>query len=405
LCLDMPPVTVALREGRATSRALRLGAEDLCVLRNDNGKGKRGMWNRPRVSNLVARYTAEFGAYAMKYVAVLFVFVLSLSGAIWGADAPVGLGGDAITKTNCPQPSVCSLVTCPTSTNWVNPMNAPYDAAGNGVTDDTAAIQAANNAGDVCFPSGHTFLITVPGSGASINISQNNKHWQAGMIGGAAPILKQSGVPSSCSASNDQCFLTLITSSGGSLIGLDFEGPYHNSTSTYNEWDLAVRANGAANNWLAAGNIFNGFGGDGEIELYGGNSATPCITGWHVAYNSFNWTGNYGFVVVAGQNNAADHNTTLEGAEGVENDNTNQCTGGNTFDNELVTANVGAAWQRSTGRNHYTCLTGGCTAANYSGNTVSNSIVTGTQSCICINNGATPATYANNTCTSACQTR
>ena len=100
-------------------------------------------------------------------------------------------GGGAITATNCPQPAVCSNVTCPTSTNWKNPLD--YGAMGDGTHDDSAAIQAANNAGDVCFPSGHTFLVTVPGSGASINISQNSKHWQAGMIGGAAPILKQSG--------------------------------------------------------------------------------------------------------------------------------------------------------------------------------------------------------------------
>ena len=324
-----------------------------------------------------------------------------------------------ITSTNCPNVGIltptggqlCDVnggpITCPTSTNWVNPMNAPYNAVGNGVADDTAAINAANNAGDVCFPSGHTFLMTVPSSGANVTISQTNRHWQAGMIGGAAPILKETGVPTSCST-NDQCVLVRPTSTGGSIIGMDFEGPNHNSTSTYNEWDMGIRAEGAANNWLAAGNYFNGFEGDGEIEIVGSfGGATPCITGWHVAYNSFNWTGNYGYVVVAGQSNAADHNSTLEGADWVENDNATECTGSNTFANELVTSKVGAAWQVTTGRTHYTCLTGGCAAgANYSGNTVSNSTATGSQSCICESaSGGSPAVYTSDSCINGCQIR
>src|SRR5690348_9514389 len=52
-----------------------------------------------------------------------------------------GTTGGTISATNCPQPAVCSNVICPTSTNWVNPLN--FGAVGDGTHDDTAALQAA----------------------------------------------------------------------------------------------------------------------------------------------------------------------------------------------------------------------------------------------------------------------
>src|SRR5262249_3898069 len=160
---------------------------------------------------------------------------LSLGGAIWGADAPLGLRGGTITATNCPQPSVCSLVTCPASTNWKNPLD--YGALGDGVHDDTAAIQAPSNAGDGCFPSRHTFKTVVGRSPGEIVITQNNKHWQAGMIGGAAPIISQPTIPT-CTHDDECDVVKFQGTTGGSVIGLNFQGP-PNQWPHYNEWDMA----------------------------------------------------------------------------------------------------------------------------------------------------------------------
>jgi hypothetical protein len=319
----------------------------------------------------------------------------------------------SITATNCPQPPVCSSVTCPTSTNWINPMNAPYNAAGNGITDDSAALQSASDAGDVCLPSGHTFLVNNTG----VNITVSNKHWQAGMIGGAAPIISNTNHAARSAVVIQGPTGAGQSITGDSVIGIDFEGPNTTTPPTYNEWNMGLTALHNANNGLFAGNTFNNWEGDGELEINGPNgaaAASPCAVGNLVAYNTFKNCGLYGGVLVGGRSNNFNHNTYTDCDGGQENDNASQCVGGNVWDHETVTMITGSGWNGNG-----TCkafITGGTAGgANYSGNTVSNSAVTGScadsaicgtnTSCLWEKNPNGSAVYINDTCTNGCQIR
>ena len=107
------------------------------------------------------------------------------------------------------------------------------------------------------------------------------------MIGGAASIIKLASLPFKC-ATNDQCDMVNVNSSGGSTIGMDLERPT-GGYPTYNR-HFGIISRGANNNWLIAGNTFTNIEGDGEIEIDGNFQAdgpTLCITGWRIAYNTF----------------------------------------------------------------------------------------------------------------------
>lgn len=81
-----------------------------------------------------------------------------------------------------------------TLTGMINVKNSPYFAAGNGVTDDTAAIQSALNAGKlIYFPAG-TYLVTSPlGYSHSVygGVSKTAGGWIAGAGSGNTKILRR----------------------------------------------------------------------------------------------------------------------------------------------------------------------------------------------------------------------
>lgn len=313
---------------------------------------------------------------------------------------PTPSASGTISATNCPQPAICSTVTCPTSTNWVNPLN--YGAVGNGMTDDTTAIQNAINAGDVCFPPGYTFLITP----TPIIIGTAGRHLQAASSGGLSA---KPAVIKVTNYTNGHWWFRYSVANV-SIIGLDFEGnngPPAQFFTGNDQWSIPLELWAGANNTLIAGNTFNAYWGQAGVEFYGGG--TCANTGGTVAYNRFSNAGLYGVALDAVQNVHANPNTYVDASSGVENDTSSQCTGGNVFDHETMSCVYG---QGDQGGGLCAYLTGGSAAGvNYSGNTVQNSSVSGTS-----NNGhpsslyeyatggtSDQAVYLNDTCTNGCQ--
>src|SRR6266851_5281057 len=309
----------------------------------------------------------------------------------------------AITATNCPRPAVCSSVACPTSTNWVNPLS--FGAVGNGATDDTNAIRSALNTWDVCFPSGFNFLVN-----GSLSVPAGEK-LQAGMIGGAAPIISNTN-STFCNAIG--CALFEIGGDGSSVSGLDFEGSnpapprWNNYPQGYNI--PLVVSNSSARNTLIAGNSFNAWFGQAEIEFYW--SSCMDATGYVVAFNTFKNSGLYGFVTDGAKGGSIQDNTYLDASDGAENDvgGTGQCAG-DTWNHETVTVVNGDGYDRAGSQ--CTTLTGGAAAgANYSANVVQNSSISGSSpsgSCLWMSvvggTSSDQATYTNDICTSGCSTK
>ncbi len=264
----------------------------------------------------------------------------------------------------------------------MNPLS--FGAVGNGATDDTNAIRSALNTGDVCFPSGFNFLVN-----GSLSVPAGEK-LQAGMIGGAAPIISNTN-STFCNAIG--CALFEIGGDGSSVIGLDFEGSnpapprWNNYPQGYNI--PLVVSNSSARNTLIAGNSFNAWFGQAEIEFYW--SSCMDATGSVVAFNTFKNSG---------------------ASDGAENDvgGTGQCAG-DTWNHETVTVVNGDGYDRAGSQ--CTTLTGGAAAgANYSANVVQNSSISGSSpsgSCLWMSvvggTSSDQATYTNDICTSGCSTK
>ena len=342
-----------------------------------------------------------------------------------------------ITATNCPtnglvtptgshfytSGALCTVdggpVPCPTSSNWINPMNhsggsascTGCTAVGDGVADDTAALQAANNAGDVCIPSGKTFLMK-----GQVNVT-NAKKWQAGMIGGAAPIIKINKELNTVAGVNH---IHLAGNGPTSVIGLDFEdsntslprfaGPLNAAAGEYN-FPIVGQS---AKNVLIAGNYFHNYWAQGGIEFHG-NIAGACedLISAEVEYNKFEECGLYGVVGTDVNHINAHENVTIDGAEGMENNNT-ACSPTDLFNHETNSDVHGAHASVAGSYTKFNCdvtyFTGGAaSSSNYVGVTMSNSWITGASPtgniCVWPTGSAGHATYTGNFCGNGCLTQ
>jgi hypothetical protein len=337
---------------------------------------------------------------------------------------PIPTSGGAITSTNCPTAGLvtptgssyytsgplCSVdggpVSCPTSTNWINPMNAPYNAVGDGVHDDTTAIRNATAAGDVCFPSGHTFLIS-NASSQGVTISSAKK-WQSGMIGGAPARLY--------SPSNTNFSTVYLTNSAGtavSFIGLDWEGgnttiPKRSAANgDPGEYNMAINAQ-PGYGLLFAGNTVHAYWGQAGVEQHGNDTSCSVLNAM-VQYNKFNAIAGYGYVDVAVSNTTAKYNVHIDSSEGVENNNSTECMASVLFSHETLQGVNGGSLGGQCGAGQLYARQYTTPPQNYSGVTFDTAHVYGTTAngATCVNGileAGQPdnATWTNITCDHGC---
>ncbi|MGZ3770460.1 MAG: CARDB domain-containing protein, partial [Bdellovibrio sp.] len=249
----------------------------------------------------------------------------------------------------------------PALVNPVNPMN--YGAKCDGVTDDSAAFQAAVDAGDVLIPA-KTCLIN-----HTVYVSTSNKHIECAQgavlqhtnpyAGNMFRIIAYSAPISDISIVN--CH----------FIGTNTVAPQYFEADA-RHWDIPVESMNTVNNIYIAGNTFERFFGQSMFQTYSGVYAG---SGTRVEYNTFKSCGYYGPVLTAATNSYIGHNTMIDCATGVENDNSTQATGGNIIEYNTLTAVNGYG---APDMNASVLITGGgAGGANYSGNIVRYNTVSG----------------------------
>ncbi len=300
--------------------------------------------------------------------------------------------------------------TPPTLINAVDPIN--YGAACNGVTNDSAAFQAAVNASDVLVPAGRTCVINSP-----VTISINNRHIECG----AGAILKQT-------QTGGNVFLYMEPSAGARLTGNSIANCSFVGTNTIppkmtdwnnptQHWNTPILTMDRVDNFTLVGNTFDSFYGQAMFQT------TGSLDGGHgdnISYNTFRHCGYYGPSFVSHTNGYIGHNIAVDCAIGVENDLVNppQNTGGNIIEYNTMTTVYGYSGYSMGASN---VLTGGCTGnstypIDYSQNIVRNNSISGVSNSqgpypnlpsrlyICTKwLGSLASQYSNNSCTNGCE--
>jgi hypothetical protein len=297
--------------------------------------------------------------------------------------------------------------TWPTLVNPVDPMT--YGAACNGTTNDTTAFQQAVNASDVLVPANKTCVVN-----GTINVTTNNRHIQCG----ANTILKQNvtgPIMFDIHEAQSGQRLTGVSVANCTFIGTNTIPPTTDWNNPSKHWNFPILARDRVDNVVIINNTFDRFYGQAMFQ------STGAVDGGHgdqVSYNTFKNCGYYGVAFVAHINGYIGHNTAIDCAVGIENDNSTQLSGGNILEYNTLTTVYGKG---SVDLEAATALSGGCTGnatniVDYHTNIVRNNAVSGVANAL----GAHPgwpsriydchgwigqyaAQYSNNTCTNGCQ--
>ena len=321
---------------------------------------------------------------------------------------------------------------------------------GDGITDDSAAMQAAVNAGDVYVQSGNYAILN------QVTISTNGRNIQCQCntpSGVCTAAIDSNGIITNTISGISTYFVNTATSTWNmfsigsanntSIFYCGFKGVNYNATARtlgttgFNQFvTMAGWAGATANNTRLIGNDFNGVPGMIAAVLVHGNMSPndqPPPSGTVISWNTFQHCGYYGIQVDASQSpgTTISYNRFNDCSGMVEG---NVTTPKATADTDLLidhnhltfTYGIGAA-ETNCGSLLGFCglqgLTGGSNASgapfDYSGNTVSNNTVdcqslasaTGNGQCTiqetanCSGIGTPPAcnaTYTNDTCTGNC---
>jgi hypothetical protein len=305
-----------------------------------------------------------------------------------------GVAGNTAAPTSTPS------FTAPTLVNPVNPVQ--YGAKCDGVTDDSSAFQAAVNAGDVKVPA-NTCVINKP---VAITVSYRHIECAPGAV------LKQTNPyagnmfnvfsPSGATLTGDS--IVNCTFTGANTVAAQYYG------NDARHWDIAVQTQDRVSNFMLAGNTFSQFFGQSTFQTYG---AVDGGSGDVIEFNTFKSCGYYGPAFDAHTNGYMGHNTLIDCAMGVENDNASQHTGNNILEYNTLTAVHGYG---ASDMNDSVMLTGGIAGnADYVTNIVRNNTVSGVSDSASFQRAGLPsaiwerspkgaAQYQNNTCGAGCAT-
>lgn len=288
-----------------------------------------------------------------------------------------------------------STYTPPVLVNPVNPMD--FGAKCDGLTDDSLAFQKAINAGDVLVPA-KTCLLN-----KTMTISTSHKHIECS--------------PGTVLSHTDPFagYMFRIVAFGDPLDDVSIVNCHFLGTNTVapqyfeadnRHWDIPVMAQNTVDNLYIAGNTFERFFGQTMVQNY---APVYSGSGARIEYNTFKSCGYYGAALVASVNGYIAHNTLIDCALGVENDNATQATGGNIIEYNTLTAVYGYGAPDMTAS---TMLTGGgAGGADYSKNIVRYNSVSGIgsaakgnlHSIIYERNQAGKAQYIGNVCGAGCE--
>jgi hypothetical protein len=249
----------------------------------------------------------------------------------------------------------------PKLVNPVSPLD--HGARCDGVTDDTAAFQAAVTKSDVLVPK-LTCVIN-----REVQITMSNRHIECE----PGALLKQTSesagtmfrVHSSGALTGDSIVNCMF-------LGTNTVAPRYTNTLP-KHYNIPIQTMDRVSNFFLAGNTFTRFWGQSMFQTYG---TTDGGTGDVIVNNTFKSCGYYGPVLVAHRNGYIGHNTLVDCATGIENDNGAQNSGGNIVEYNTLTAVHGYG---APDMNASVMVTGGVAGkADYSTNIVRYNTVSGT---------------------------
>ena len=279
----------------------------------------------------------------------------------------------------------------PSLNNPQNPIKYGGDPSGN--SNSISAFQSAINAGDLDVPAG---LFRLDGT---VFVPSNRN------------IRCEAGSALEYTTTGNIAMFEWRGSSGGSVFNCTFRGNNYNinrkpgTSFAFQEFLFIQSVGGKGGGLTIANNDFNGIGGwTGAIQLYASDVNQPGPKNNLITQNSFEHCGLYALQLTSGAYNTISYNTLNDCAGFVEADDPGQINTGNIIDHNTLTFVFGIG-QWGPGLPAYNELTCGASPAgfNYSGNTCSNNIVSGSAGVTAhVVRGGVPANYVNNTCSQHC---
>ena len=302
-----------------------------------------------------------------------------------------------------------------------------HTVAGNDVTDDTNALQAAVNAGDVFVEAG-TYLIggqvvlpagrhiqcqcNTPSGVCTATTDSNGNITDGSASTGAGNITGISAYLDNYSASPAGMFGIGIfgnEDTGSSIFYCGFRMANVNNTNppcNNDETAKLINIGQSSASIKIVGNDFNGMpGAVAPILLNGGTTSGTTNTNTLVAYNTAEHCGYY-FVQAAGMSGATiEYNTTNDCSGMIECDNpSNLCQNTLVYQNHMTfTYGVPYTSTRCSGGSGFNGLTCGYAhGSNYTTDTCQNNIIDGTHDSGIMTQATDSPIMTNNTCRGGC---